>query len=221
MKRIQVEDQSKWNDFPVLNDPYLLLMLVGNGGFSEVYKGFDLKEHKYVACKLHQLNSNWPDNKKGNYMKHALREYNINMSLHHPRIVRLQDVFEICSNSFRRVLNFCDVHNLDFLLKQNKAIPEKEATSIIMQVVSALIYLNEIKPPVIHYDLKPGNILLIGGDSFNGDVKITDFGLSKIMDDEKFHPNHGMDLTSPGAGTYWFLPSASRWGPILPRSRAR
>lgn len=35
-------------------------------------------------------------------------------------------------------------------------IPEREARSIVMQVVSALKYLNEIKPPVIHYDLKPG-----------------------------------------------------------------
>jgi len=206
LKRIQVEDQSKWNDFPVLNDRYLLLMLVGKGGFSEVYKGFDLKEQKYVACKLHQLNSDWPDNKKANYIKHALREYNIHKSLHHPRIVSLNDVFEICGNSFCTVLEFCDVHDLDFLLKQNKTIPEKEARSIIMQVVSALKYLNEIKPPIIHYDLKPGNILLTGGDSFSGDVKITDFGLSKIMDDEHFHPDHGMDLTSPGAGTYWYLP---------------
>jgi len=206
LKRLQVEDQSRWNDFPILNERYLLLMLVGKGGFSEVYKGFDLKEQKYVACKLHQLNSDWADNKKANYIKHALREYNIHKSLHHPRIVGLQDVFEICGNSFCTVLEFCDVHDLDFLLKQNKTIPEKEARSIIMQVVSALKYLNEIKPPIIHYDLKPGNILLTGGDSFSGDVKITDFGLSKIMDDEHYNPDHGMDLTSPGAGTYWYLP---------------
>lgn len=33
---------------------------------------------------------------------------------------------------------------------------EKEARSIVMQIVSALRYLNEIKPPIIHYDLKPG-----------------------------------------------------------------
>jgi serine/threonine protein kinase len=39
---------------------------------------------------------------------------------------------------------------------QHKTIPEREARSIVMQVVSALKYLNEIKPPVIHYDLKPG-----------------------------------------------------------------
>lgn len=35
---------------------------------------------------------------------------------------------------------------------------EKEARSIVMQIVSALRYLNEIKPPIIHYDLKPGKV---------------------------------------------------------------
>ncbi|KAJ8253701.1 hypothetical protein COCON_G00203130 [Conger conger] len=38
---------------------------------------------------------------------------------------------------------------------------EKEGRSIIMQIVNALKYLNEIRPPIIHYDLKPGNILLV------------------------------------------------------------
>lgn len=71
-----------------------------------------------------------------------------------------------------------------------------------MQVVSALKYLNEIKPPVIHYDLKPGNILLTEGNVC-GEIKITDFGLSKVMDEENYNPDHGMDLTSQGAGTYW------------------
>lgn len=45
---------------------------------------------------------------------------------------------------------------MDFYLKQNKLMSEKEARSIVMQIVSALRYLNEIKPPIIHYDLKPG-----------------------------------------------------------------
>lgn len=46
--------------------------------------------------------------------------------------------------------------NILNILLQHKTIPEREARSIVMQVVSALKYLNEIKPPVIHYDLKPG-----------------------------------------------------------------
>ncbi|KAK9395750.1 tlk2: Serine/threonine-protein kinase tousled-like 2 [Crotalus adamanteus] len=37
---------------------------------------------------------------------------------------------------------------------------EKEARSIIMQIVNALKYLNEIKPPIIHYDLKPGKFMV-------------------------------------------------------------
>jgi serine/threonine protein kinase len=72
----------------------------------------------------------------------------------------------------------------------------------IFKVVSALKYLNEIKPPIIHYDLKPGNILLTEGNVC-GEIKITDFGLSKVMDEENYNPDHGMDLTSQGAGTYW------------------
>jgi tousled-like kinase len=47
-------------------------------------------------------------------------------------------------------LEYCDGNDLDFFLKQNKTIPEKEARSIIMQTVTALKYLNlEIKPPVV------------------------------------------------------------------------
>jgi tousled-like kinase len=53
---------------------------------------------------------------------------------------------------------------------------------------------------IIHYDLKPGNILF---DEM-GDVKITDFGLSKIIDES--NEGTSMELTSQGAGTYWYLP---------------
>lgn len=60
-------------------------------------------------------------------------------------------VFRFCT-----VLEYCEGNDLDFYLKQHKLMSEKEARSIIMQIVNALKYLNEIKPPIIHYDLKPG-----------------------------------------------------------------
>lgn len=201
-KRIHNEDNSKFKNHPTLNERYLLLNLLGKGGFSEVYKGYDLKEHRFVACKIHQLCNDWKEERKTNYIKHALREYNIHKSLDHPRIVRLYDVFEIGQHSFCTVLEYCDGNDLDFLLKQHKTVPEREAKSIVTQTVSALKYLNEIKPPVIHYDLKPGNILLVGTGALSGEVKITDFGLSKVMDNS----DDSMDLTSQGAGTYWYLP---------------
>lgn len=61
--------QSRFNNHPVLNERYLLLMLLGKGGFSEVHKAFDLKEQRYVACKVHQLNKDWKEDKKANYIK--------------------------------------------------------------------------------------------------------------------------------------------------------
>ncbi|CAF4418007.1 unnamed protein product, partial [Adineta steineri] len=110
-------------------------------------------------------------------------------------IVKLFDVFEIDTNSFCTVLEYCDGNDLDFFLKQNKTIPEKEARSIIMQIVNALKYLNtEAKPSVIHYDLKPGNVLLGTGPN-SGEIKITDFGLSKQMHEDIFDED-GMDLSS-------------------------
>ncbi|KAG7279098.1 hypothetical protein CRUP_004041 [Coryphaenoides rupestris] len=142
----------------------------------EVYKAFDLTEQRYVAVKIHQLNKNWRDEKKENYHKHACREYRIHKELDHPRIVRLYDYFSLDTDSFCTVLEYCEGNDLDFYLKQHKLMSEKEGRSIIMQIVNALKYLNEIRPPIIHYDLKPGNILLVNGTAC-GEIKITDFGL--------------------------------------------
>ncbi|XP_066518995.1 serine/threonine-protein kinase tousled-like 2 isoform X2 [Hoplias malabaricus] len=205
LKRIHNEDNSQFKDHPTLNDRYLLLHLLGRGGFSEVYKAFDLTEQRYVAVKIHQLNKNWREEKKENYHKHACREYRIHKELDHPRIVKLYDYFSLDTDSFCTVLEYCEGNDLDFYLKQHKLMSEKEARSIVMQIVNALKYLNEIRPPIIHYDLKPGNILLVNGTAC-GEIKITDFGLSKIMDDDSYNSVDGMELTSQGAGTYWYLP---------------
>ena len=199
LRRIKDEDASRFREYPCLNNRYLLLTLLGKGGFSEVYKAFDLDQFRYSAVKIHQLNPSWAESKKANYIKHACREYDIHRSLNHPRVISLQDVFEIEADSFATVLEYCEGRDLEFVLKQSKLMTEREARSVIVQIVSALKYLNEIKPPVIHYDLKPANVLIR-----QGEVKITDFGLSKVMDDEC--GSDGMDLTSQGAGTYWYLP---------------
>ncbi|XP_004348957.2 tousled-Like Kinase family member [Capsaspora owczarzaki ATCC 30864] len=203
LKRIRDEDGSRFNNNPTLNGRYLLLTLLGKGGFSEVYKAFDLKQCMHVACKIHQVNSAWNEQKKANFVKHACRELKIHESLDHPRIVKLYDVFEIDANSFCTVLEFVGGNDLDFHLKQNKMLPEREARLVLVQLFSALKYLAELKSPVIHYDLKPGNLLLM-----NGEVKVTDFGLSKIMelDQTNGEASEGMELTSQGAGTYWYLP---------------
>uniref|UniRef100_A0A2K6L1N3 Protein kinase domain-containing protein n=1 Tax=Rhinopithecus bieti TaxID=61621 RepID=A0A2K6L1N3_RHIBE len=100
LKRINNEDNSQFKDHPTLNERYLLLHLLGRGGFSEVYKAFDLYEQRYAAVKIHQLNKSWRDEKKENYHKHACREYRIHKELDHPRIVKLCDYFSLDTDTF-------------------------------------------------------------------------------------------------------------------------
>ncbi|VFQ94101.1 unnamed protein product [Cuscuta campestris] len=200
MKRIRDEDGSRFNNFQILNQRYALLNLLGKGGFSEVYKAFDLMEHRYVACKLHGLNAQWSEEKKQSYIRHAIREYNIHKTLVHNHIVRLWDIFEIDQNTFCTVLEYCSGKDLDAVLKATPVLSEKDARIIIIQIFHGLVYLNKRPQKIIHYDLKPGNVLF---DEL-GIAKMTDFGLSKIVEDDV--GSQGMELTSQGAGTYWYLP---------------
>ena len=115
-------------------------------------------------------------------------------------------MFEYDQFSFCTILEYVEGLDLESHLHVWKMMPEKEARSVIIQVMSALKYLNELDQPIIHYDLKPGNLLL-----HNGRVKITDFGLSKIVSDTlpnntKWVQGPETELTSQGAGTYWYLP---------------
>ena len=99
-----------------------------------------------MACKIHQLNKDWKDDKKANYIKHALREYNIHKNLVHPRIVSLFDVFEIDANSFCTVLEYCDGHDLDFYLKQVNNSTILLIFFFIRKNISNNIFFCSIKP---------------------------------------------------------------------------
>lgn len=250
LRRQRNENASRWRSNVTLEgERYLLLELLGKGGFCEVWRAMDLHTVTEVAVKIHQLGSHWPEEKKVNYVKHAVREYKIQRDLDHPHIVRLHAVIEIDSSAFATVLEYCRGSDLDRVLKHQYAgqpMGEREARAIIIQVLTALRYLNgynshfdgnggggagasssssgsssssssassgagagagSMPPPpprrkIIHYDLKPANILF---DEFRS-VKLTDFGLSKIVDDDGDGGATSLELTSQGAGTYWYLP---------------
>eukprot|EP00347_Sterkiella_histriomuscorum_P019462 403341542 len=174
---------------------YLILSLLGKGGYSEVYKAYDLEQCREVACKIHQFDDSWNEAVKDSYIKHALRENEIHKDLNNRRVVKQYDTVEIDHNSFCTILEQCSGPDLYFYLKQQKQILEKEAKLIISQILSGLKYLNDQKQKIIHYDLKPQNILF-----HNGEVKLTDFGLCKIMEEN----SERIELTSQGVGTYWY-----------------
>ena len=187
----------KKEGWPLLGGRYQIVGLLGKGGYSEVYKAYDLENHMYVACKLHQLNQNWKEEVKDNYIKHTVRENQIHQEINHSKIVRHFDTIEIDNNSFCTVLEYCSGPDLATYLQRNRCIQEKEARIIITQILEGLEYLNKLPNKIIHYDLKPENIIFN-----NMEVKISDFGLAKIVESN----TDKVQLTSQGVGTYWYLP---------------
>eukprot|EP00746_Dinoflagellata_sp_MGD_P000999 gnl/MRDRNA2_/MRDRNA2_101859_c0_seq1.p1 gnl/MRDRNA2_/MRDRNA2_101859_c0~~gnl/MRDRNA2_/MRDRNA2_101859_c0_seq1.p1 ORF type:complete len:686 (-),score=156.81 gnl/MRDRNA2_/MRDRNA2_101859_c0_seq1:33-2090(-) len=198
--RLNAEQNSNFRHYPLLHDRYQLLNLIGKGGFSEVFKALDLQTMTNVAVKIHELDKNMTDPQRQSYIKRAMREHEIQKSLKNSRIVHLSDCFPISNMAFATVLELCEGDTLDQYMKKNGGggIQEKDARGIIIQILSGLRYMNTNGNKIIHYDLKPGNLFFHGGE-----VKICDFGLSKIVSE-----CHGetIDLTSQGAGTYWYLP---------------
>ncbi len=103
-KRIMEEERCKLipggvrgRDKPVvLGDKYLILSLMGKGGYSEVYRvkhnlnkhqAFDLEDLQEVACKIHEFDPQWNESMKANYIKHAIRENETHKELVDPRVI--------------------------------------------------------------------------------------------------------------------------------------
>ena len=184
---------------------FVFLDLIARGGFSSVFKVYDLKTHCYTACKLHHIAQEWGAQRKEAFVRHVEREIDITVDARHRRIVQTFAVFELNANALVSVMQFCNGGSLAELLRKHGPLPEKDAKAIMHQILTGLHYLHTRREPIIHYDLKPANILF-----HDGEVKLSDFGLSKVMAPAAGGsgvPTQGsIELTSYGSGTHGYLP---------------
>src|SRR5262249_31643290 len=106
--------------------------------------------------------------------------------LQHPHIVPLHEVGEVRGQPFFS-LEFCDGGTLTEQLERQRPTP-REAAALLETLARAMHYAH--LRGVVHRDLKPGNVLLVGTERL---AKITDFGLAKRIDAE------ARDLSKSGA----------------------
>ncbi|XP_020220471.1 mitogen-activated protein kinase kinase 2 [Cajanus cajan] len=147
----------------------------GNGGIVQ------LVQHKWTnqffALKEIPMNIEEP------IRKQIAQELKINQSAQCPNVV-------VCYHSFYHngvisiILEYMDGGSLEDLLNKVKTIPESYLAVICKQVLKGLMYLHHEKH-IIHRDLKPSNLLI----NHRGEVKITDFGVSVIMENTSGQAN--------------------------------
>lgn len=107
-----------------------------------------------------------------------MNEVEILKSLNHPNVIHMEDIVDT-EDAMYMILELMQGGDLfNRILQQDRGIPELESKVIFYQIALAVKYLHD--QGITHRDIKPENILLNNNDSYPL-VKVTDFGLSKII----------------------------------------
>ena len=154
-------------------DYYEMLDNLGEGIFGSVKLGVEKKTNQRVAIKIIKKNK-----AKETDIELVRNEIDIMKLCYHPNVVHLLDHFENGEYIFI-VMEYIKGGSLtDYMKSNNFNFTERRAAELIYQLAKGLKYLH--KYGIIHRDLKPDNIMLTEA-SDKGNIKIMDFGLSKIL----------------------------------------
>ncbi|KAL1532310.1 LRR receptor-like serine/threonine-protein kinase FEI 2 [Salvia divinorum] len=162
--------------------------VIGAGGFGTVYKLAMDDGNIFALKRIVKVNEGFD--------RFFERELEILGSIKHKYLVNLRGY---CNSPTSKLLiyDFLSGGSLDEALHERADQLDWEVRlNIIMGAAKGLAYLHhDCSPRIIHRDIKSSNILLNG----NFDARVSDFGLAKLLEDEKSH------ITTIVAGTFGYL----------------
>ncbi|ESW05312.1 hypothetical protein PHAVU_011G169600 [Phaseolus vulgaris] len=180
-----------FKELKVASDNFSQSNKIGQGGFGSVYKGL-LKDGKLAAIKVLSEEST-----QG--VKEFMTEINVISEIEHENLVKL---YGCCVEGKHRILvyNFLENNSLAQTIlgsgHNNNIFDWKTRSRICIGIARGLSYLHEeVKPHIVHRDIKASNILL------DKDLtpKISDFGLAKLI------PSYMTHVSTRVAGTIGYL----------------
>ncbi len=161
--------------------PYLLVKKIAKGGMAELFLSDYIREDGFrrkVAIKkiLPHLTENQ------DFIKMFIREARLAALLQHPNVIQILDFGKI-QNVYLIAMEYIDGKNLGEIMAHLKeGLPVDLFVFVAMKICTGLQYSHTKTDDrtgeplyIIHRDISPQNILI----SFQGEVKITDFGISK------------------------------------------
>ncbi len=164
----------------LLHKRYRIVEILGQGGMGSVYRAVDENLGVDVAVKENLFTTD-------EYARQFRLEAVILANLRHPNLPRVTDHFVIGDQGQYLVMDYIEGEDLRQRMERMGNITEDDAVLIGAAMCDALAYLHTRKPPILHRDLKPGNVKITP----DGHIFLVDFGLAKVL--------HGSQATTTGA----------------------
>ncbi|MEW6571341.1 MAG: protein kinase [Nitrospirota bacterium] len=177
---------------------YVISDVIGQGGWSIVYRGFHSRLNLSVAVKMlkHSMAMD------ADFMEKFQNEAKTIARLNHPNIVKVYDIEDLFRTVFI-IMEYLEGVSLEYVLERMPKLSLSNIVDIILQVCSGLAYAHQ--HGIIHQDIKPANIYL----QHDGRIKIVDFGLSC--------PPGNVDFSLPGT-VHYMAPEQIQGSPVDERS---
>lgn len=154
----------------VLSDTYIIREKLGEGSGGIVYRAYHKRLKKEVVIKRMRTRSV--------SVLVNRQEVDILKNLQHSYLPQVLDFLTIDKEVYT-VMSYIPGKSLQQLLKDGYHFTQNELIRWGMQLCSALNYLHSQKPPIIHSDIKPANIMLTP----EGNICLIDFNISFFMDE--------------------------------------
>lgn len=185
----------------IIKKRYAVKKQLGEGGMGKTFLAFDKKTQQDVVLKILHLRA------AGEWKVVELfeREASTLKNIDHPFIPDYIDYFTQSKEGdteYYLVQEYISGENLAELVKQGRRFTEEQVVDIAGKLLSILVYLQNLKPPVVHRDINPKNIILNG----NSDVYLVDFGA--VQSAVKSAASGGSTVV----GTYGYMPMEQLMG---------
>ena len=151
------------------SETYEILGKLGEGSGGIVYKAYHKRLRQEVVLKKVR--------NRGMSYAASRQEVDILKKLHHSYLPQVFDFLEI-DGSVYTVMSYVQGKSFAQLIKEGHKFTQQQLIRWGMQISSALNCLHSQKPPVIHGDIKPANIML----TKEGDICLIDFNISFFLD---------------------------------------
>ncbi|MFT4977700.1 MAG: serine/threonine protein kinase [Myxococcota bacterium] len=192
----------------LIAERYRIVRQLAEGGQAAVYLANQEPLDRPVALKILTPGMDASDQERMLFHNRFLREARALANFDHPNIVVIFDYGHIGDGAFYIAMEYVEGVRFNELLRAGPMAPQR-AAGLVTQVCDALRYAHEHK--VIHRDIKHSNVLVRQRDGAE-QVKVVDFGIAKMMEDET-----GLTLTGVVLGSAHFMaPEQARGSGLTP-----